>query len=149
MSRVEVCSKEEGFEGSFYGARVLRQVGPKSYEVEYSNLFTEDESSHLIETVSGSELRPRPPGPPLWTRFCVGDTVDALHNDGWWVGRLTARRGVDYFVYFETTSEMIAYPVYRLRTHRDWVSGMWVSSKRKAELESLNSKLGSKKKRSF
>ncbi|VVA90183.1 unnamed protein product [Arabis nemorensis] len=98
------------------------------YKVKYKNLITEeDEPEPLIEIISADELRPMPPK-SLPVLFLLHDKVDAFDNDGWWIGKITGRRGNLYSVYFETTNEVLEYPLCRLRRHLDWVNGDWVSS---------------------
>ncbi|KAL1202116.1 Protein AGENET DOMAIN (AGD)-CONTAINING P1 [Cardamine amara subsp. amara] len=127
--QVEVCSKEDGFLGSYFGATVLSKTPEGSYyKVKYKNLVTEeDESKRLIEVISVDELRPMPPK-SLPVMFGVNEKVDALDKDGWWVGEVTGRKGDLFSVYFATTDEELKYPLYRLRRHLDWVNGDWVSS---------------------
>ncbi|XP_038711192.1 protein AGENET DOMAIN (AGD)-CONTAINING P1 [Tripterygium wilfordii] len=128
--KVEVCSKEEGFVGSFYEAKILRKEDINSYSVQYRNLVTEEDSSiQLIEKVSAGEVRPKPPRAPMPTKLCLHDVVDAFDNDGWWVGRITGKKGTDYYVFFDSTGDEIAYPIHRLRFHLAWVDGKWVSCK--------------------
>ncbi|ONI03991.1 hypothetical protein PRUPE_6G295700 [Prunus persica] len=69
---VEVCSKQDGFHGSYYEATVIENLG---------------------------------------------DKVDALANDGWWAGIITRKSGDDWFVYFPSTFEHIAYPKKHIRLH--------------------------------
>ncbi|KFK42954.1 hypothetical protein AALP_AA1G060700 [Arabis alpina] len=128
--QVEVCSKEDGFLGSHFGATVLKKVPNNGsfYKVKYKNLITdEDEPQPLIEIISADELRPMPPK-SLPVMFGLDDKVDAFDNDGWWVGKITGRRGNLYSVYFETTDQVLEYPLSRLRRHLDFVNGDWVSS---------------------
>ncbi|CAK7329229.1 unnamed protein product [Dovyalis caffra] len=129
--KVEVCSKHEGFLGSYYTATVVKKLDTNSYAVQYENLVEEEDISKLlIETASGDEVRPVPPRIKFGIGFSMFDKVDVFDNDGWWVGKVTGRRGSLYFVYFETTREEIAYHVSKLRIHLDWVNDKWVSSKR-------------------
>ncbi|KAI4322770.1 hypothetical protein L6164_022435 [Bauhinia variegata] len=58
---VEVCSNEQGFQGSYYEARVISRVDNGLYVVEYKNVLENDESGPLVETVYPKELRPLPP----------------------------------------------------------------------------------------
>ncbi|KAJ4851221.1 hypothetical protein Tsubulata_041927 [Turnera subulata] len=132
--QVEVCSKQEGFLGSYYSATVVNQLGPKAYAVEYETLVEEeDESVPLVEVAAADELRPTPPRLRLGgSGFCLDDKVDVFANDGWWVGQITEKRGsTTYFVYFASTGEEIPYNGSLLRAHLDWVDGRWVSSKRR------------------
>ena len=51
--KVEVCSKQEGFVGSYYVATVIKNYG-NEYAGQYKNLVAEDDRSHpLIETGQG------------------------------------------------------------------------------------------------
>lgn len=135
---VEVCSKEEGFWGSYYAAKVVSYLqGNDLYVVEYKDLVDEnDQSRLLIESVPANEVRPVPPK-IVASGFRYLDMVDAFDNDGWWVGKISAIKyggsGSEddenyYYVFFETTGDEIAYPLSRLRGHLDWHRGKWVSS---------------------
>lgn len=127
--QVEVCSKEDGFLGSYFGATVVSKTPEGSYyKVKYKNLVSEeDESRRLIEVISVDDLRPMPPK-SLPVLFRSQDKVDAFDKDGWWVGEVSGRKGELYSVYFATTGEELEYPLYRLRRHLEWVNGDWVSS---------------------
>ncbi|GAV77414.1 Agenet domain-containing protein [Cephalotus follicularis] len=129
--QVEVCSKEDGFLGSYYTATVVSQIGTSSYAVQYKNLVEEDECTPLTEVVKADELRPMPPKPPFVSSFCYLDMVDAFDNDGWWVGKITRKKGCNYYVYFDTTRDEIAYHVSRLRFHQDWFNGNWIITSKK------------------
>ncbi|KAJ4976367.1 hypothetical protein NE237_001473 [Protea cynaroides] len=155
---VEVHSKEEGFVGSYYEAKVL-EVAKNHVFVIYKTLLSDDESEWLRERVHVSEVRPRPP--QLWTSgFHQWDEVDAFDNEGWWVGRICniteskyyacfngningkdsssdddcqkRRRLVDeskYYVYFPNSSgDVIPYSSSQLRLHQEWKNGKWVPS---------------------
>lgn len=149
--KVEVCSKEYGFIGSYYAAIVLEKLGDK-YKVVYKNLVEEDdESKPLVEIVTADEVRPRPSPPPrekVDLEFDVLDRVDVFDNKGWWVGTITEKRGEDeYFVYFETTADHIAYPKRKLRFHRDWIDGQWLDYNQKKRVVRVDGKLVDCKKR--
>ncbi|KAH7521391.1 hypothetical protein FEM48_Zijuj07G0028100 [Ziziphus jujuba var. spinosa] len=136
---VEVCSREDGFLGSYYAATVVAHLeNMNMYIVQYKELLKNDESGPLIERVLKNEVRPVPPE-MVATGFSYLDKVDAYDNDGWWVGKITGKEGSNYNVYFETTGEEIAYPVSRLRFHLDWLSGKWVSTKKSLAPSSSNS----------
>ncbi|KAG5239259.1 DUF724 domain-containing protein [Salix suchowensis] len=62
--KVEACSEQEGFLGSYYTATV------------------EDMSKLLIETVSDGEVRPVPPRIKFGRGFSVFDKLDVSDNDG-------------------------------------------------------------------
>lgn len=123
--QVEVCSKKDGFLGSYYAATVVSQVDNNTYAVKYKELLEDDESGQLVERVMKDEIRPVPPKITA-TAFAYLDEVDAYDNDGWWVGKITGKKGSVYYVYFETTGEEIAYPLSRLRVHLDCSNGKWV-----------------------
>ncbi|XVF08078.1 hypothetical protein REPUB_Repub06bG0195000 [Reevesia pubescens] len=133
--KVEVCSKEEGFIGSYYEATVVSPlIGNTLYKVEYKNLVDEeDQTRPLIEVVSADEVRPMPPRTVGETTkiFYYLERVDAFDNDGWWVGNITGKQKSKYFVYFDTTGDEIAYPVSQLRNHLEWCKSKWVPCKRR------------------
>ncbi|OMO66256.1 hypothetical protein CCACVL1_21245 [Corchorus capsularis] len=128
--KVEVCSKVEGFVGSYYEARVVSKLNDGGYKVRYKNLVEEEDHSRLlVEKVSADEVRPMPPrigGKGTQFSYFEKEKVDAFDNDGWWVGNVTGKDDSKYWVYFETTGDHIAYPVSRLRKHLDWSNGFWV-----------------------
>ncbi|KAK7312868.1 hypothetical protein VNO77_37071 [Canavalia gladiata] len=126
--KVEVCSKEEGFLGSYYEATVLSHLDNGLYVVRYHTLLEDDESQPLTETLFPKELRPAPP-PVHSSNFSLYQSVDAFDNDGWWLGQITGKRGSShYYVYFSTTHEQIAYPIHNIRLHHEWHDGEWFLS---------------------
>lgn len=126
---VEVCSKEDGFVGSYFAATVIAEYRNSLYAVRYKNLVTEGESRPLIEVVRADELRPAPPE-VYAAGFGLYDEVDAFDNDGWWAGKITGRKGSKYYVFFDTYGTEIGYSSSQLRAHLEWVGGKWVSSKK-------------------
>ncbi|KAJ4832105.1 hypothetical protein Tsubulata_028052 [Turnera subulata] len=111
---------------------VLEQLGPISYAVQYKNLVEEDdESKPLVEVVPCEEIRPTPPRIWFGGGFGLYIKVDVFANDGWWVGRITQRKGSVYYVYFASTGEEIAYHSSLVMIHLDWANGNWVSSKKR------------------
>ncbi|XP_061372917.1 protein AGENET DOMAIN (AGD)-CONTAINING P1-like [Gastrolobium bilobum] len=114
--KVEVCSKEEGFLGSYYEATIVSHLDNGLYVVRYKNLLEDNESQPLTETLYPKELRPLPPRVHA-SQFALYQKVDAFDNDGWWVGSITGRSGSHYYVYFSTTNEEIAYPSSHIRVH--------------------------------
>ncbi|XP_061349561.1 protein AGENET DOMAIN (AGD)-CONTAINING P1-like [Gastrolobium bilobum] len=125
--KVEVCSKEEGFLGSYYEATIVSHLDNGLYVVRYKNLLEDNESLPLTETLYPKELRPAPPRVHA-SQFALYQKVDAFDNDGWWVGSITGRTGSHYYVYFSTTNEEIAYPSSQIRVHQEWVNGNWILS---------------------
>ncbi|CAL0303847.1 unnamed protein product [Lupinus luteus] len=125
--KVEVCSKEPGFLGSYYEANIVSRLDNGLYVVCYKNLLEDDESKPLTETIYPKELRPVPPKIHA-TQFLPCEKVDAFDNDGWWVGEITGRNGSHYYVYFTSSNEEIAYHYSKIRVHHEWVNGEWVLS---------------------
>ncbi|OVA13636.1 Agenet-like domain [Macleaya cordata] len=132
---VEISSKEVGFMGSYYEAIIVEPVvGNKNkYLVEYLTLITDDQKRYLREIVDATEIRPSPPKIPV-SDFNILDQVDVFDNDGWWVGRITGRDLVNFYVYFDrSTGETLRYRFPQLRVHQEWENGKWVPSQ-KAEI---------------
>lgn len=128
---VEIASKEDGFEGSYYKAIITTPIRKRDYIVQYRTLMTEDMFGPLRAFVDADEIRPVPPEIPV-TEYQIGDKVDAYHNDGWWSGKIVRRIGDDkYSVYFKQSDEEIVYEFDELRVHQDWVKGKWVSKVKK------------------
>ncbi|AES59463.1 agenet domain protein [Medicago truncatula] len=106
--KVEVCSKEEGFVGSYFEATIV------SCLLQWT----------IFETVHPYELRPLPPRVRSPREFQLNQKVDAFDNDGWWLGQITSEKiiteeGHYYKVYFDTTYETICYPCDRIRVHHN------------------------------
>jgi len=47
--KVEVCSKEEGFVGSYFEATIVSCLESGKYVIRYKNLLKDDESQLLME----------------------------------------------------------------------------------------------------
>lgn len=130
--KVEICSKVEGFLGSYFEATIVANMGT-NYVIQYKNLMEEfDESVPLKETVMAGEVRPLPPEITEASVFHVGDKIDAYDLDGWWVGTISSEKNSSgrHSVFFETTGQELAYPILKLRVHQEWRNGKWVSSKK-------------------
>ncbi|WCJ24592.1 hypothetical protein M5689_006540 [Euphorbia peplus] len=85
--KVEVCSNELGYVGSYYEATMVKRLGhvgcKNRYEVEYKNLVVEEGSSvPLMEVVSWDEVRPILPENPARLTIRLDDVVDAFNKDG-------------------------------------------------------------------
>ncbi|XP_004242143.1 protein AGENET DOMAIN (AGD)-CONTAINING P1-like [Solanum lycopersicum] len=127
---VEVGSHEDGFEGSYYRATILSMFDPNHYIVKYKTLSTDDESELLEEVIPTIEVRPVPPhrdGTMSEHGFRLYDIVDVYANDGWWFGCISAIIGEEYYVYFPSTEDSIAYPSHVLRFHQEWSKCGWIS----------------------
>ncbi|KAL0375847.1 UNVERIFIED_CONTAM: protein AGENET DOMAIN (AGD)-CONTAINING P1, partial [Sesamum calycinum] len=131
---VEVSSDEEGFEGAWFTATVVKKLKADKYLVEYQTLRNDDDTNFLREEVDTFHIRPCPPDVGLLDRFEVLEEVDALYNDGWWRGVISKVLKNDrYSVYFRNTQEELKFKHSDLRVHQDWVNGKWViASKVKA-----------------
>ncbi|KAL0412889.1 UNVERIFIED_CONTAM: protein AGENET DOMAIN (AGD)-CONTAINING P1 [Sesamum radiatum] len=124
---VEVSSDEEGFEGAWFIATVVKKLKAGKYLVEYQTLRNDDDTDFLREEVDTFHIRPCPPDVGLVDRFDVLEEVDALYNDGWWRGVISKVLKNDrYSVYFRNTQEELKFEHSDLRVHQDWVNGKWV-----------------------
>ncbi|XP_010495955.1 PREDICTED: DUF724 domain-containing protein 3-like [Camelina sativa] len=126
---VEVSSEEQGFEGSWFPAKLVEYRGNDKCVVEYDNLKAEDGKEPLREEVNVSEIRPQPVEQVMVCPFEKNDKVDALYNDGWWVGvirKVLAKSS--YLVYFENTQEMLKFHHSQLRLHQEWINGKWITN---------------------
>ncbi|XP_027773370.1 DUF724 domain-containing protein 6-like [Solanum pennellii] len=126
---VEVASQVYGFIGSYYHATILSPVGAYHYKIKYKTLLTDDESAPLEEMVSAAVIRPVPPHQHETMSengFHLYDMVDVFANDGWWFGFISGKIGEEYYVYFPTTADNIAYPRHVLRFHQEWSNGKWM-----------------------
>ena len=82
--KVEVCSKEEGFVGSYFEATIVSCLFNGQYLVCYKNLLQDDKFGLLLETVYPYEIRPLPPRVRSPHEFQLNQKVDAFDNDGWY-----------------------------------------------------------------
>lgn len=126
-SLVEVSSDEDGFQGAWFAASVVEVIGKNKFLIEYRDLKTEDDKEFVREEVDDLHIRPRPPKPGKVEKFKEFEEVDALHNDGWWVGVISKVLGHSkYLVFFKTTGEELEFKDNELRLHQDWIKGEWV-----------------------
>lgn len=132
--KVEICSREQGFIGSYYKATIVSCLQNEKFMIRYENLLSEDESGPLTETIHRRELRPLPPHVRNPPEFHLNQKVDVFDNDGWWLGEITSEKTLyeDYYyykVYFYPTDETIYYPCDRIRGHHEWIYGEWILEK--------------------
>ncbi|KAL2941689.1 DUF724 domain-containing protein 6, partial [Bienertia sinuspersici] len=126
-SLVEVSSDEDGFEGAWFAASVVEVIKKNKFLVEYRDLRTEDDNDFVREEVDALHIRPRPPEAEKLDKFKQFEEVDALYNDGWWVGIISEVLGDSkYLVYFKSTDEELEFKDDELRLHQDWIDGKWV-----------------------
>lgn len=94
--------------------------------IEYQALRNDDDTEFLREEVASDHVRPAPPDVPV-ERFKLHQEVDALHNDGWWIGIvLKVHDDGTYEVYFLQTNEAMVVKHLDLRVHQEWINGKWV-----------------------
>ncbi|EOA40166.1 hypothetical protein CARUB_v10008882mg [Capsella rubella] len=126
---VEVSSEEEGFEDSWFSAKLVEYRGKEKCLVEYDKLKAEDGKEPLREEVNVSQIRPLPLEQVMVCPFEKNDKVNALYNDGWWVGvirKVLAKSS--YLVHFEKTQEILRFHHSQLRLHQDWIDGKWITN---------------------
>ncbi|KAH7521055.1 hypothetical protein ACOSP7_008788 [Xanthoceras sorbifolium] len=128
---VEVSSDEDGFKGAWFTATIVEPAGRDKYLIEYESLRTEDDKDFLREEIDTLHIRPCPPETVMVDRFNRLDEVDALYNDGWWVGVISkVLNNSRYIVYFRETNEEMQFEQSDLRLHQDWINGKWVPASR-------------------
>lgn len=98
--KIEVIGKDEGFEGSYYAAKVISKEGQANqYKVEYFTLLKEDESGPLQELLPADLIRPYPPDIQN-DAFSLDEVVNAYFNDGWWIGLIEGTIYIYIFLIF-------------------------------------------------
>lgn len=123
---VEVSSDEDGFSGAWFSAIVVEVKGKDKFVVEYQSLL-DDDSNLLKEEIDVLHIRPHPPEASVVGQFNLLDEVDALYNDGWWVGVISkVRADSKYVVYFRSSNEELEFEHSQLRLHQDWINGEWI-----------------------
>lgn len=125
-TEVEVTTDEEGFQGAWFAATILETKGKDKFLVEYHSLRTEDDSDFLREEFDILHIRPHPPEITV-DHFKLLEEVDALYNDGWWVGVISkVLSNSTYIVYFKDSEEELEFQHSQLRLHQEWIDGKWV-----------------------
>ena len=123
---VEVSSDEDGFQGAWFSATVVDVVEKDKFLVEYQTLL-DDDSKLLREEVDILHIRPHPLETCAVGEFSFLQEVDAMYNDGWWVGVISKVLGNSrYIVYFRSSNEELEFQQSQLRLHQDWIDGKWV-----------------------
>ncbi|KAM7265604.1 hypothetical protein ACFE04_003287 [Oxalis oulophora] len=127
--RVEVCSTDDGYQGSYFEATVLSRKENGSYVVQYDNLVEEsDHNRQLKEVIPANEIRPMPPLSLPVTAYGYLTKVDAFDNDGWWVGEIIGKVESKFLVYFDHYRVEVPYSITQLRSHQEFIGGYWVNS---------------------
>lgn len=128
-SAVEVCSDEDGFQGAWFAGTVIEPLSSGKFKIEYKSLRNDNDTAFMTEEVDSNHIRPFPPANETIDNFRMFEEVDALYNDGWWVGvisKVLSRQR--YEVFFRGTNEEIVFKQSDLRRHQEWINGKWVSS---------------------
>lgn len=124
---VEVTSDEDGFQGAWFAATILEKLSNDECIVEYQSLTNDDGTELLKEKANIKHIRPYPPETAVRDYFSLLQEVDALYNDGWWVGVISkVLQGQKYLIYFRGTNEEMEFKHSDLRPHQDWIDGKWV-----------------------
>ncbi|XP_057464858.1 protein AGENET DOMAIN (AGD)-CONTAINING P1 isoform X1 [Actinidia eriantha] len=132
---VEVSSDEDGFQGAWFAATIIDQLTKDKFLIEYKTLRNDDDTDFLREEADILHIRPCPPDTFVVDSFNLHDEVDALYNDGWWVGVIsTVLKRKRYLVYFRGTNEEMEFKHSDLRLHKDWIDGKWIMASRALKL---------------
>lgn len=128
-TRVEVSSDEDGFHGAWFAATIVKMIEKGKFIIQYECLRNDDDTEFLREEVDALHIRPYPPETVVVDHFHMFEEVDALYNDGWWVGVISkVRRQSRYTVYFRVTDEELDFEHSDLRLHQDWIDGKWIKA---------------------
>ncbi|WOG82984.1 hypothetical protein DCAR_0102157 [Daucus carota subsp. sativus] len=132
---VEITSDEDGFQGAWFAATMLEKLSSDEYMVEYQSLTNDDGTELLKEKANIKHIRPFPPETAVADYYSLLQEVDALYNDGWWVGVISkVLQGKKYLIYFRGTNEEMEFNHSDLRPHQDWIDGKWVMAPKVARL---------------
>ncbi|GKV18880.1 hypothetical protein SLEP1_g29205 [Rubroshorea leprosula] len=124
---VEIRINEDGFQGSWFAATIVKATRDDKFLVEYQSLRTENDSGFLKEEVDTQYMRPMPPALTVVDGFTQNEEVDALYNDGWWEGVITKiLHGSRCRVYFKLTDDEMVFHQSKLRPHQNWIDGEWI-----------------------
>lgn len=126
-THVEVSSDEDGFQGAWFAAAIVRRIDEDMFLVEYRDLRSDDEEEFLREEIDSFHIRPHPPEICVNGEFSLLEEVDALYNEGWWVGVISKVLPMSrYMVYFKETNEEIEFQHSQLRLHQEWINETWL-----------------------
>lgn len=132
---VEVTSDEDGYQGAWFAATILEKLSNDEYMVKYQSLTNDDGTELFKEKANIKHIRPYPPETVVTDYYSLLQEVDALYNDGWWVGVISkVQQGKKYFIYFRGTNEEMEFQHSDLRPHQDWIDGKWVVASKASKL---------------
>lgn len=120
---VEVCKKQEGT--TYHTAKILAAIAKTQYLVRYENLFSEDRTRLLTETVDESDIRPCPPLIP-YTGFQISDRVDAFVDEAWTLGTIVRKVSFYYYVKLDSNGDEVHFSYNQLRLHLEFRDPNWV-----------------------
>ncbi|KZV48345.1 hypothetical protein F511_24451 [Dorcoceras hygrometricum] len=125
---VEVRNDDEGFEGAWFSATVIKDLNNEKYLIEYQTIYDDKKDIKLLrEEVGSRQLRPYPPDIGVVDRFEVHEQVDAMYDGVWWVGVISkVRKNDKYSVFFKASDETLTFGHSDLRVHQEWINGTWV-----------------------
>ncbi|CAN8311673.1 unnamed protein product [Cochlearia groenlandica] len=126
---IEISSIGEGFEDSWFLAKLIEYIGTEKCLVEYDNIKAEDGKEPLREEVYVDQIRPKPLESIVVSPFEKLEKVNALYNDGWWVGviiKVLAKS--NYLVQFKKSQEVLKFHHSQLRIDQEWIDGKWITS---------------------
>uniref|UniRef100_A0A7N0U6Z7 Agenet domain-containing protein n=1 Tax=Kalanchoe fedtschenkoi TaxID=63787 RepID=A0A7N0U6Z7_KALFE len=126
-SVVEVKSDEDGFQGAWFSATILKVLSKDKFLIEYKYLKTEDDKELCKEEVDILHIRPASPEIVKVGSYNMYEEVDALYNDGWWAGVISkVYTRSRYLVFFRGTNEELEFNHSDLRVHQEWTDGKWI-----------------------
>lgn len=124
---VEVCTDEDGFQGAWFAANIVKVMEKDKFFIRYKTIKTDDNKELLTEEVDAEHIRPRPPKVVAAESFSLTEEVDAFYNDGWWEGVIRkVLPGRRYKVYFKGTDDELMFQHSDLRPRQDWMDRTWV-----------------------
>ncbi|KAF5727636.1 hypothetical protein HS088_TW22G01332 [Tripterygium wilfordii] len=142
---VEVSIDEVGFEGSWYAATILKEVGDRKFLIKYQTLRNDDDTDYLTDELDVCQIRPVPPEVFLLDGYSPCEVVDAYVNEGWWEGQvLKVLSDAKYKVSFTLDEELVIKHSH-LRPHQDWIDGKWVTAPSLKNADSSKNKLKRKR----
>jgi len=129
---VEVCSKDEGFWGSYFEAKIVGCLKNGKYVVHYKDLLEDDKFGPLEETLLSKDLRPMPPCVQNPPEFQLNQKVDVFCKDGWWLGKIIGKKEFKkkkykISVYFPTIPRKRLCCCDQIRVHHELSGGEWIT----------------------